>query len=74
MKLSDVMLLSLVVLAGCREWERRPGTAADSLVSGTADQTTTSPRTGDPQGRGKYSLQRRSTSRTISGSISSGSG
>jgi hypothetical protein len=43
------MLLSLVVLAGCREWERRPGTPANSVVSGTADQTTTSPRTGDLQ-------------------------
>jgi hypothetical protein len=49
MKFSNAMLLSLVVLAGCREWERRPGTAADSVVRGTADQTTTSPRTGDLQ-------------------------
>jgi hypothetical protein len=49
MKFSDAMLLSLVVLAGCREWDRRPGTAADSVVSGTADQTTTSPKAGDRQ-------------------------
>jgi hypothetical protein len=46
MKFSDAMLLSLVVLAGCREWDRRPGTAADSVVSGTGDQTTTSPKAG----------------------------